>query len=105
YVSGEKLLQTLLPKKNYVVHYRALQLYMKYGLKITKIHGALKVRQSPWMKAYIEKNIRKHMRLERLRSDQDKKLTRLVSSPLFVGFKAFEGGITAVHMLKSTVTL
>ena len=137
YVSGEKLLQTLLPKKNYVVHYRALQLYMKYGLKITKIHGALKFRQSPWMKAYIEENIRKrkiakankdefvmyyklknnsvfgkqmenvrkHMRVEILRSDQDKKLTRLVSSPLFVGFKAFEGGITAVHMLKSTVTL
>jgi hypothetical protein len=24
---------------------------------------------------------------------------------LYVGFKAFEGGITAVHMLKSTVTL
>jgi len=43
--------------------------------------------------------------VEILRSDQDKKLTRLVSSPLFVGFKAFEGGITAVHMLKSTVTL
>ena len=24
---------------------------------------------------------------------------------MYVGFKAFEGGITAVHMLKSTVTL
>ena len=51
------------------------------------------------------KNVCKHMRVEILRSDQDKKLTRLVSSPLFVVFKAFEGGITAVHMLKSTVTL
>ncbi|CAG8589640.1 839_t:CDS:1 [Acaulospora morrowiae] len=59
YVSGEKLLQTFLPKKNYVVHYQALQLYMKYGLKITKIHVALKFRQSPWMKTYIEENIRK----------------------------------------------
>ncbi|CAG8853569.1 7934_t:CDS:1, partial [Gigaspora margarita] len=41
YISGEKLLQTLLPKKNYVVHYRALQIYMKFGMKVTKIHGAL----------------------------------------------------------------
>ncbi|CAG8854393.1 21591_t:CDS:1, partial [Gigaspora margarita] len=41
YTSGEKLLQTLLPKKNYVVHYRALQTYMKFGMKVTKIHGAL----------------------------------------------------------------
>ena len=50
-------------------------------------------------------NVRKHMRVELLRSDQDKKLTRLVKSPLYVGFKAYEGGITAVHMLKGTVTL
>ncbi|CAG8846771.1 11802_t:CDS:2, partial [Gigaspora margarita] len=138
YTSGEKLLQTLLPKKNYVVHYRALQTYMKFGMKVIKIHGALKFKQSLWMKDYIEENIRKHkiakankeefgvmyyklknnavfekqienvckhMRVELLHSDQDKKLKRLVSSPLYVGFKAFEGGFTAVHMLKSTVTL
>ena len=44
YVTGEKLIQTLYPKKNYVVHYRALQLYMNLGMKVTKIHGALKFR-------------------------------------------------------------
>jgi hypothetical protein len=32
---------------------------MNLGMKVTKIHGALKFRQSPWMKAYIEENIRK----------------------------------------------
>ncbi|GBC23343.2 uncharacterized protein LOC114539624 [Rhizophagus irregularis DAOM 181602=DAOM 197198] len=50
-------------------------------------------------------NVRKHMRVELLRTEEDKKIRRLASSPLFVGFKAFEGGITAVHMLKGTVTL
>jgi hypothetical protein len=59
YISGEKLVQTLFAKKNYVVHYRALQTYMKFGMKVTKIHSALKFRQSSWMKEYIEKNIRK----------------------------------------------
>ncbi|CAG8847412.1 30474_t:CDS:1, partial [Racocetra persica] len=59
YISGEKLVQTLFTKKNYIVHYRALQIYMKFGMKVTKIHNALKFRQSPWMKEYIEKNIRK----------------------------------------------
>ena len=137
-MSGEKLVQALYPKKNYVVHYRALQTYMKFGMKITKIHSAIKFRQSPWMKDYIEENIRKrkiakangdefgvmyyklknnavfgkqmenvrkHMRVELLRTEEDKKIRRLASSPLYVGFKAFEGGITAVHMLKSTVIL
>ncbi|CAG8707769.1 15457_t:CDS:2 [Funneliformis mosseae] len=46
YMSGEKLVQTLYLKKNYVVHYRALQTYMKFGMKITKIHSAIKFRQS-----------------------------------------------------------
>jgi hypothetical protein len=50
-------------------------------------------------------NVRKHMRVEILRTAEDKKLKRLASSPLYVGFKAFDGGITAVHMLKSIVTL
>ncbi|CAJ0843737.1 9239_t:CDS:2 [Entrophospora sp. SA101] len=59
YILGEKLLQTLMPKKNYVVHYRALQLYISLGIKVTKIYEALKFRQSPWMKPYIEENIRK----------------------------------------------
>ncbi|GBB96028.1 hypothetical protein RclHR1_26690001 [Rhizophagus clarus] len=107
-------------------------------VKVTKIHGALKFQQSPWMKEYIEENIRKrkiakangdefgvmyyklknnavfgkqmenvrkHMKVELLRTEEDKKIRRLASSPLYVGFKAFEGGITAVHMLKGTVTL
>ena len=32
---------------------------MKFGMKVTKIHSALKFRQSLWLKEYIEKNIRK----------------------------------------------
>ena len=93
-------------------------------MKVTKIHGGLKFWQFPWMKEYIEENIRKrkiakttgdefgvmyyklknnavfgkqmenvrkHMRVELLRTEEDKKIRRLASSPLFVGFKAFEG--------------
>ena len=59
YISGEKLVQTLYSKKNYVIHYRALQTYIKFGMKITKIHSAIKFRQSSWMKDYIEENIHK----------------------------------------------
>ncbi|CAI2198622.1 8746_t:CDS:1 [Funneliformis geosporum] len=57
YVSEEKLVQTLFSKKNYVIHYRTLQTYMKLVMKVTKIHGGLKFWQSLWMKDYIEENI------------------------------------------------
>ncbi|CAG8448408.1 1729_t:CDS:10 [Cetraspora pellucida] len=33
--------------------------YMKFEIKVTKIHNALKFRQFLWMKEYIEENIRK----------------------------------------------
>ncbi|CAG8588418.1 3529_t:CDS:2 [Funneliformis mosseae] len=42
YLSEEKLVQTLFTKKNYVVYYQALQTYIKFGIKVTKIHDTLK---------------------------------------------------------------
>src|SRR5439155_10898464 len=38
-------------------------------------------------------NVCKHMRVELLQTDEDKKIRRLVSSPLFVGFNQFERGV------------
>ena len=57
-----KLIPNLNNKKKYVVHYEALKLYVKYGLKVTKIHRGITFKESAWLKDYIDMNTRLRMK-------------------------------------------
>ena len=128
-----KLIPTLSNKKNYVLHYRNLQLYLSLGLKIHKIHRVLEFKQSPWLKQYIDfntekrknaknafekdffklmnnsvfgktmENIRKRVDV-RLVTDENK-LLKLASKPTYVSSKIFNKNLVAVHKIKETLTL
>ena len=43
-------------EKNYVLHYRNLQLYLSLGVKLTIFHKVLKFKQSDWKKNDIDFN-------------------------------------------------
>jgi hypothetical protein len=54
FVSSEKLVPNLNDKKNYVLHYRNLQLYVKLEMVLTKTHRILEFRQKKWMSSFID---------------------------------------------------
>ena len=128
-----KLIPTLKDKKEYVLHYQNLQLYLDLGFKIKKVHRVLELDQSPWLKQYIGFNTekRKHAKnpvekdffklmdnsvfgktMENLRKRVDvrlvtnqKKLLKLASKPTYVSSKIFNENPVAVHKIKEALTL
>ena len=56
---NHKLTPNLNNKQNYILHYKALELYLQLGLKVTKCHRVLQFEQEAWLKPYIEFNIQK----------------------------------------------
>ena len=60
----KKSIPNLGNKTNYVLHYRNLhykssKFVISLGMKLTKIHRVLKLKQSGWMKKYINFNTEK----------------------------------------------
>ena len=56
YKTTAKLMATCFNKQEYVVHFTALQTYLKHGLVITKIHRVIKFCQTPLFRDYIDYN-------------------------------------------------
>ena len=128
-----KLIPTLKDKKEYVLHYRNLQLYLDLGLKVKKVHLVLEFIQSPWLKQYIDFNTEKpkHAKnpfgkdffklmnnsvfgktMENLRKrvnvklvTDEKKLVKLSSKPTYISSKIFNEDLTTVYKIKETLTL
>ena len=51
-----KLCGTFHDKKDYIVHIKNLQLYLKLGLRLKRINRAIKFSQSSWLKEWIDLN-------------------------------------------------
>ena len=58
-VKAKKLLYDWKDKKNFLVHYRMLEFYVRRCMKVDKIHGLIPVKQSIWLEKYINFNTKK----------------------------------------------
>ena len=127
----DKLISSLLPKKNYVLHYKNLKQYLEEGMVLKKVHRGIKFYQSPWMEPYIRKNteLRKEAKnafekdffklmnnsvfgktIENIRKRQNvqlidnrKKALKLSSKPNFDRSTIFDEHLVAIHMKKTEV--
>ena len=131
----EKLVPNLRDKDRYVLHHRNLQLYLSLGMKLKKVHRALRFEQSPWMEPYIKmntelrkqatsgfekdlyklmnnsvfgktmENLRKRVDVKLVRSHEEDKLRRLIARPAFARANIFDDDLAAVQMHKSRLVL
>ena len=128
-----KLVPNLCDKKKYVLHYENLKLYLRLGLRLTKIHRGITFAEEDFMKKYIdlntelrtkgttnfEKDFFKLMNnsvfgktMENVRNRINVKLVinekacnKLAKKSNFKSVNIFHENLIAVHMEKTTVRL
>ena len=66
-----------------MLHYKNLQLYLRLGLKLKKIHCILEFNQSQWIKPYIEFNTRKTIEAEKNGDKDGKALYKLMNKAVY----------------------
>ena len=79
-VKVEKLVPNLADKHKYVVHIKALDQALKYGLVLKKVHRAIEFEQSAWLKTYIEMNTRLR---KSAKNDFEKDFFKLMNNSVF----------------------
>ena len=79
-INVTKLVPNLMDKKKYAVHYRNLNLYIKLGMKVTKVHCILEFNEKTWMESYIQLNT--EMR-KKAKSAFEKDFYKLINNSVF----------------------
>ena len=68
----KKLMSNFFDKEKYAFHYENLELYLRLGLKLNKLHRVLEFNQPKWLKQYVEFNRQKILEAEK-NGDKDRK--------------------------------
>ena len=129
----KKLISNIGNKTKYVLHYRNLQLYLSLGMKLTKTDRVLKLKQSDWMKKYIDfntekgknaandferdffklmlnsvygktmENLEKRINVRIINNEKD--LLKCTSRPTHITHKIFKKNCAVIHEIKQVLML
>jgi hypothetical protein len=128
-----KLVPHLGPRKNYIVHHKALKFYLANGMTLSKVHRVLSFHEEKWLQPYIDfntekrrdatsefeknlfkllnnsvfgktmENLRKHVSIKLFTSEE--KLRKAVCSPRMMGVVQFSDDLVAVKFSKEHIKL
>ena len=77
---SEKLILDQNNKTEYMVHYRMLKFYVKIGVKVTKIHRVIKIKQDYICRDYIQNNTNKRATAK---TEAEKDVRKLMNNSLY----------------------
>ena len=67
-------------KKNYLVHYRMVKLYVRHGKIVDKVHSVISLKQSSWLEKYINFITEKR---NKAKNDFEKDLYKLLKNAFY----------------------
>jgi hypothetical protein len=86
FANVKKLIPNLLDKSKYVCHYENLKLYISLGMIVTKIHRAIKFKQTPWLSTYINFNTVKRQQAAAVDDEIGKVVYKLMNNAVSIPF-------------------
>ena len=80
YTQTKKLICDWSDEKNYLIHYRLLKFYVRYGMEVVKVHTIISFKQSKWLEKYISFNTQK---LISAKSEFEKDFSKLLFNAFY----------------------
>lgn len=100
--SDIKLSATFHDRKNYVVHFKNLKLYLSLGLQLTHIHRVLQFNQKPFIAPFIEKcTLERQKATTKFEQDQFKKVANSTYGKTIQNVRAYS--IVKLHNNKKSL--
>ena len=80
YTQTKKLICDWSDKKNHLIHYRMLKLYIRHGMIVDKVHSVISFKQSRWLEKYISFHTQKR---NKAKNDFQKDFYKLLNNAFY----------------------